>query len=432
MKVLFVGDSPTVSTGFAVCTRAACDALHARGHEVTVLGINAWLSSASTRRYPYDIEPCIDPTDCGHEPTGTTRLPRLIDRLSPDVVVILQDPWNIPEYFTQCRKYGLDKSEMPPVVGWLAVDSENQDGTAINELAAAFAWTKFGVNELRTGGATIPLDVVPLGVDLDTFKPRDRTLSRLDIFAHMPELPQNAFIVGAVGRNQLRKRLDLTIRYFAHWIDKHSITDAYLFLHVAPTGDGGADLSRLARYYGIDNRVIISRPHVGTGDSLSTLVKMYNCLDVYVTTSQAEGWGLPALEAMACGIPCILPDFAAFDAVSGWPGNNCHHVAVGATCLTAPMASTHGGGANAYTLGAVPDETEFIAALNDMYRAPKHRQAIAQRGHRHAQTLSLADCGQNFAKALESVVSAPPRDTDGAPLTTPTPAATMVSEGVPG
>jgi hypothetical protein len=40
MKVLWVGDSPNVDTGFARCTRAACAALADAGHQVAIVGIN--------------------------------------------------------------------------------------------------------------------------------------------------------------------------------------------------------------------------------------------------------------------------------------------------------------------------------------------------------------------------------------------------------
>ena len=39
------------------------------------------------------------------------------------------------------------------------------------------------------------------------------------------------------------------------------------------------------------------------------LREFYNCGDVFVSTSMAEGFGLPGLEAMACGKPNIQTNF---------------------------------------------------------------------------------------------------------------------------
>lgn len=33
-----------------------------------------------------------------------------------------------------------------------------------------------------------------------------------------------------------------------------------------------------------------------------------NCFDLYLDTSEVEGWGMPQLEAMACGVPTIYPN----------------------------------------------------------------------------------------------------------------------------
>jgi len=41
------------------------------------------------------------------------------------------------------------------------------------------------------------------------------------------------------------------------------------------------------------------------------LVESYNSFDVLLSASMSEGFGLPTLEAMACGVPSIMPDNSA-------------------------------------------------------------------------------------------------------------------------
>jgi glycosyltransferase involved in cell wall biosynthesis len=38
---------------------------------------------------------------------------------------------------------------------------------------------------------------------------------------------------------------------------------------------------------------------------------MLNSFDVYAQTAGAEGFGMPILEAMSCGVPVIAPDYSA-------------------------------------------------------------------------------------------------------------------------
>ncbi len=39
------------------------------------------------------------------------------------------------------------------------------------------------------------------------------------------------------------------------------------------------------------------------------LATLYRSADCYVSTTRGEGWGLPLLEAMACGLPAIATDW---------------------------------------------------------------------------------------------------------------------------
>lgn len=398
MKVLWVGDA-VVSSGFARCTHAACDALHDAGHKVMVLGINYW---GDPHPHPYPIFPCHQPLDGGREPFGTTRLPVLIERYKPDVVVILQDPWNIPDYlgviegFVEKRREQGVEVKVPPIVGWLAVDAKNQRGVPLNELAHVAVWTRFAAEELKRCGYDGEPSIIPLGVDLESFYPRDPVESRKRV---MPEgFPQHAFVVGVVGRNQPRKRLDLTLTYFAEWIETKGIEDAYLYLHIGPTGDVGCNIRALAAYLKIPKgRIILAEPHIGKGIPSDLMAEVYSAFDVYWTTTQGEGWGLPCLEAMACGVPCLVPNWSG---LGSWVGDAAVKVACTSTALSAPLNT------QAYTLGGIPDRAETIQALDALYRSEIHRRTYSQRGLKLAQTLPWSRTGAEMVAALEKVVAA--------------------------
>lgn len=392
MRVIWVGDA-VVSTGFSRCTHVVCDELHRAGHEVSVLGINH--HGNPTRQYPYDIFPCRDSFDGGFDDWGVSRLPRFIERYDPDVVVILQDCWNMRAYIEAIKQYGLDADSIPPIVGWIAVDAKNQVGHELNALAHVVTWTQFGIDELRKGGYEGTSDVVPLGVDTSVFYPRDREESRRSVCP--PEFASDAFIVGVVGRNQPRKRLDLSIAYFAEWVQRDKIDNAYLFLHVAPTGDRGCDIRSLAYYYGLKGRVIVLQPDIGIGLPVNHMAMVYSAFDVCLTTTQGEGWGLCTAEAMACGCPCIVP---AWSALGEWASHGAYQVPCTSTALNAPLNSL------AYTIGGVPDKEATINALREMYSSWKCRDGYRNRG------LALAarpeyqwqNVGIAFREVLERVV----------------------------
>lgn len=401
MKVLWVGDAPTVSTGFARCTRAACGALHAAGHQVAVLGINESGDSQADasgwqlqQRYPYPIY--VAQRRGKGDLFGAQRLAVLASDLQPDVIVLLQDPWNVDEYFDSLKEKGV---EGIPVVGWLAVDAKNHPmSDELNQLAHIVTWTQFAIDELRKGGYTGTSSIVPLGVDTSVFKPGDRNEARLLICP--PEVPMNAFIVGVVGRNQPRKRIDLAIAYFAEFIERHNVPDAHLFLHIAATGEKACDVRAVAAYYGsvLKNRIMMNVPSIGNELSEHTMAEVYRAFDVVLTTTQGEGWGLTTHEAMACGIPCIVPDWSA---LGEWPEDAVMKVPCTATALSAPLNMFP------YTIGGVPDRDETVRALWRMYAYKELRREFSERGLALTARPSLqwSAIGEAFRLQLEAVIA---------------------------
>lgn len=389
--MLWVGDSPTTSTGFARCTRAACAALQAAGHEVHVVGISY---DGDPHKYPY---PIYVARKNERDRFGVRRVPELVDALKPDVVVILNDPWNVVDYYDALTVGRPDGQ--PPMVAWVAVDAKNHPASSqLNGLAHLVAWTKFAVEEMVMGGYTGSWGIVPLGCDTDVFYPRDKSEARQVLLP--PETPKDAYVVGVVGRNQPRKRIDLALDYFSAWIDRYKIEDAHLHLHVSPTGEKACDIRFVKAYYpNLEGRVMAAAPQVGTfGYSDDDMANVYAAMDCYLTTTQGEGWGLTTHEAMACGVPCIVPDWSA---LGEWPGNAVLKVPCSHTALNAPLNHYP------YTIGGVPDKEATIEALQELYRNAALRADLGARGMSLTADprLRWASVGKAFASELEKVLS---------------------------
>lgn len=375
-RLLWVGDA-VVATGFAKSTHKVLEVLR-QTWDVHVIGINY---NGDPHPYPYPIYPAI----VGGDGMGMRRMAQLATELRPDLVIVQNDPWNIPGY--------LDRTGNAPLVAVMPVDGRNCRGTALNGLTGAIFWTEFGLVEARNGGYRGPAAVIPLGVDTSLFTPGDRLAARKRI--GLGERFLDGFVVGNVNRNQPRKRLDLTISYFAEWVRLHNIEDAYLFLHVAPTGDPGYDVSQLAEYYGLTSRLILSEPPIGPGVREDLLVEAYRAMDVQVTTTQGEGWGLCTMEGMACGIPQIVP---AWSALAEWvPETVACQVPCFETCVTP-------NGINA--IGAVPSRPQFIKALNWVYANRGEAATMAGRALSHVRQpqYEWSTIGSNFALALEHLL----------------------------
>lgn len=413
MRILFVGDSPTVSTGFSIITREICGYLHSRGDEVHALGLSYF---GDPHPYPYPIYPCTCPLRKFRDPWGVMRLPYLMREVKPDIIILLNDPWNLKEYLESIRRYEESHRvvlDQIPIVGYLAVDSLNtsaRDFSLLPDYPRPFnslylshliTWTEFGRDELIRGGWRGPSSIVPLGVDTSVFYPCDRRESRA-VLGLDEAKTRDKFIVGVVGRNQTRKRLDLAIAYFAEWVSKYSISNAVLFIHSAPSGENSTDIKSLVRYYGLQgngsegSKVLLSEPEIGNGINLSLLRALYNSMDVLISASQAEGWNLPALEAMACGVPVILGDSGGHD----WARGAAVTVPCSSTAMTAPMNGSM------CTIGSVPDGEDFVEALNLVYVDPNFRRNRIDLGLELAKVLSWKSTCEKFAAVIDSVIAA--------------------------
>lgn len=127
-----------------------------------------------------------------------------------------------------------------------------------------------------------------------------------------------------VGKNEPYKAHELAIQAFA----KAARQDELLVL-IQRTGSG-ARLGKLAQEQGVSERVRFI-PSV-TAEQLVSLLQSAQAL---LQPSLVEGFGIPVLEAMACGCAVIASDAAALVEVTGGAGL---HAAVGdATALAAAI-----------------------------------------------------------------------------------------------
>ena len=282
-----------------------------------------------------------------------------------------------------------------PIVAYIPVDACNvRDAHLLSRLAHAVFLSPFGLTEARLGGYTGPASVIGHGVDLDVFEPKDKATAR-----HLLNVPQQAFILGAINTNQARKRFDVTLYSFKTFLEQSSATAAYLYCHCAQNG-GGWDLPQLAQYLGIADRVLFPPAALlspgGVSDALMPYV--YSALDVQMSTSQGEGFGLTTLEGLACGVPQVIPDFAA---LADWARDVCTLVPV-----RTPVVSTM----STNLVNWCVDYREMGEALVKLYHSPARRRIAAEHGLMFVQQPQLRweTLAARFQAVLEGVLRQTP------------------------
>jgi hypothetical protein len=89
--------------------------------------------------------------------------------------------------------------------------------------------------------------------------------------------------------------------------------DALLYLHTEARPLGGIDLVALTEAAGIDSKQVIFADQYGhrMGVPDDIMAQIYSRTDVLLSASAGEGFGLPVLEAQACGTRVIVSNFSA-------------------------------------------------------------------------------------------------------------------------
>lgn len=161
-------------------------------------------------------------------------------------------------------------------------------------------WVPSPFNEwtFRRSGVTAPIKVMPLGlIDTNYFNPQ--------INAH--RLP-GLFTFLSVFEWGERKSPEALLRAFNR---AFRATEPVVLICRFSNHDPGVDPEGIIRGLGLDpegGRVVLSQ---NEPVPYYQMAQIYRSADCFVLPTRGEGWGMPILEAMACGIPVIASYWSA-------------------------------------------------------------------------------------------------------------------------
>jgi len=245
------------------------------------------------------------------------------------------------------------------------------------------------------------VDVVPNGVDLARFVPDGPAHPLLEAAGERPAGCTFLFVGGTIWR----KGIDVLLAAWARAFGPHD--DVRLVVK-----DFGVDSAYAGQTAGGEVRALTARGDVAPVTYLTQdlapaeLPALYRAADIVVLPYRAEGFCLPALEAMACGVPVIhtaagpTGEFCPPDA--GWPLH---------AQRTEFHAQTYAGPTAGPACALEVDPDELAHALRAAAAADPH--ARAERGlhaRRAAERMSWDAAAAVAARRLEELTRRrPPR-----------------------
>ncbi len=152
------------------------------------------------------------------------------------------------------------------------------------------------------------IHVVPEGVDTRLFRPTQdqESLARWRISVLGEDVPYITY----VGKPTERRNLSALISAFARLRSDHGLPHKLLI--VGADLPGTSPFRKVIAELGLEREVVI-RGHI----SHDEMVFVYNAAALFIYPSSYEGFGMPVLEAMACGAPVIALNNTAFPEFAG-------------------------------------------------------------------------------------------------------------------
>lgn len=308
MKYLWQSTSKNITTGYGVLSNNVVEGLIKKGVDIRLFGMQT----------------------LGHQ-KEEWNLPVLDDIYGADAIQFYSKLYGIDylisviDHFVPVYHYlpGLLKSLKVGHIAHVTVNSLPLPPMLYNQIKDAdffVAPSKFAEKALIGAGIDKnKIRQIPHGVNTTIFKPlKEETEKHKKMMGY-----QNKFVWLTVSTNTGTEK-NWQGLFYAYKIflvnNPEAKKDTLLHCHTSIHYPSGYDLELLAKMYGIfDNISFITGFSLNVGTPPEEMVKLYNVADCYLSATMGESFGLPALESMACGTPCIIPNHTTGPELVGEP-----------------------------------------------------------------------------------------------------------------
>ena len=350
-KILFCSEATFLNTGYATYTREILNYLHGTGkYELAELACYATNNDPRAKNIPWKFYGASLPDNAPEEQKrnyasnpsnqfGQFAFETVCLDFLPDVVCDIRDFWMLDfeerspfrKYYKWCIMPTVDAA--PQARQWIYT-YQNADACLTYSDWAGEVLKRQSGNKINYLGSSPPSAHA-------AYKPCEDKNSIKEYYGIDPSKK----IIGTVMRNQRRKLYPDLFEAFRKFLDLVEDSDKYLLYCHTSYPDMGWNIPELLQQYNLSSKVLFtyvcgesnspfpsffkgsaavspftgrltaSLSNVKQGVSYENLSSIINMFDIYVQYANCEGFGLPQVEAAACGVPVMATDYSAMESV---------------------------------------------------------------------------------------------------------------------
>lgn len=303
-RILIHSNAPWVPSGYGKQTDHLMRTLQSLGHEVIVSAF-CGLTGSPINWGDITVLPS------GMYEFGVDVLLPHMQNVQPDLTIALMDVWKLGPLAQALREHKM--------AAWMPVDctplSKLDEQFLMESAVRPIAMSEFGRKQLQEAG--LPASYAPHVVDRAVFQPLSPE-QRVEYRKGMGL--DDRFVIGlcAANNDAVRKAFPEQFEAFRRFHRKHP--DSILLVHSVGKAARGLDLPRLALELGLEPtsiRITDTYAQVSGMFNDSLLADWYGVLDVLSACSYAEAFGVPMIEAQACGTPVVATLGSAMTTMKG-------------------------------------------------------------------------------------------------------------------
>ena len=304
MKILWHGVPPHIPTGYGTLTKLFVPAMQELGHTVAINAVCGQLVMQKWR--DVIVFPCGTRTDR----VGNTYVAQHAARFGADVVISCIDPFGCePAIFGKLPWYPFAIVDCEPMM---------------IETARALKACRRPIAPCSTVRGSLGRDghdalYVPFGFDgADYYPAPDRAACRAEL-SRVTGVDMGGKFVAMMNAANMsapsRKNFGGALKAWGDFVRHRPDSVLYLHTELAGIESHGMNILRIIDQYCSEcpgTIAVVPQYEYVCGMIQPDYLRMaYNAADCLLCTSRGEGFGMPLIEAQACGTPVITPHFGA-------------------------------------------------------------------------------------------------------------------------